>query len=46
VTVISRYEKERAMLIHPGDFRRLDELGRMPAESAELTPLEPSPEAL
>jgi hypothetical protein len=46
VTVISRYGKERAMLIHPDDFRRLDELDRMLAEVSELAPLEPSPEAL
>jgi len=46
VTVISRYGKERAMLIHPDDFHRLDELDRMLAEAAGLTPLKPSPEAL
>lgn len=46
VTVISRYGKERAMLIHPDDFHRLDELDRMLAEVAELPSLEPAPEAL
>lgn len=46
VTVISRYGKERAMLIHPDDFHRLDELDRMLAEISKLTPLEPSPQAL
>ena len=46
VTVISRYGKERAMLIHPDDFHRLDELDRMLAEAAELPSLEPTHEAL
>ncbi len=46
VTVISRYGKERAMLIHPDDFHRLDELDRMLAEVSELGPLEPGPAAL
>lgn len=46
VTVISRYGKERAMLVHPDDFHRLDELDRMLVEAGELVPLEPSPEAL
>jgi hypothetical protein len=46
VTVISRYGKERAMLIHPDDFHRLEALDRLLAEAAELGPLEPSPEAL
>lgn len=44
--MISRYGKERAMLIHPDDFHRLDELDRMLAEVAELPSLEPTPEAL
>ncbi len=46
VTVISRYGKERAMLIHPDDFHRLDELDRMLAEVSDLAPLPPSREAL
>ena len=46
VTVISRYGKERAMLIHPSDFHRLHELDRLLAEISTLAPLEPSPEAL
>jgi len=46
VTVISRYGKERAMLVHPDDFHRLDELDRMLAEAGEFVPFEPSPEAL
>jgi hypothetical protein len=46
VTVISRYGKERAMLVHPDDFHRLDELDRMLAEAAELPSLEPTTEAL
>jgi len=46
VTVISRYGKERAMLIHPDDFHRLDELDRTLAEATELAPLKPSSEAL
>jgi hypothetical protein len=46
VTVIARYGKERAMLIHPDDFHRLDELDRMLTEAADLAPLAPSSEAL
>lgn|GEM_PF-2510900 len=46
VTVISRYGKERAMLVHPDDFHRLDELDRMLAEAAELPSLEPTHQAL
>lgn len=46
VTVISRYGKERAMLIHPEDFRRLEELDRLVAEAGRLSPGEPSEEAL
>jgi hypothetical protein len=46
VTVISRYGKERAMLLHPDDFHRLDEFDRMLAEAAEFELLKPSSEAL
>ena len=46
VTVIARYGRERAMLIHPDDFHRLDGLDRMLTEAADLAPLEPSSEAL
>lgn len=46
VTVISRYGKERAMVIHPDDFHRLEQLDRLLAEASRLEPPEPSPEAL
>jgi hypothetical protein len=46
VTVISRYGKERAMLVHPNDFHRLDELDKLLAEVSDLTPVEPSAEAV
>lgn len=45
-TVISRYGKERAMLIHPTDFRRLDALDRLVEETANLAPIALSEEAL
>jgi hypothetical protein len=43
VTVISRYGKERAMLVHPDDFHRLDELDRMLAEVASASAKAPIP---
>lgn len=46
VTVVSRYGKERAMLIHPDDFQRLDELDRLLADASELPESAPSREAL
>ena len=44
-TVISRYGKERAMLIHPEDFHRLEAFERLLDESSRLGPIEPSAEA-
>jgi PHD/YefM family antitoxin component YafN of YafNO toxin-antitoxin module len=38
-TVISRYGKERAMLIHPADFNRLTELERLLEDAAKLEPM-------
>jgi hypothetical protein len=46
VDVISRYGKERAMLIHPTDFHRLDDFDRLLDEVAELGPFTPSPDAM
>lgn len=46
VTVISRYGRERAMLIHPIDFHRLQDLDRLLGAAAELESIIPSPDAL
>jgi hypothetical protein len=46
VTVISRYGKERAMLIHPGDFHRLSDFERFLAEVSHLEPILLSPDAV
>lgn len=46
VTVISRYGKERAMVVHPDDFQRLNELDRLLAEASELPQGAPSAAAL
>ncbi len=42
VTVISRYGKERAMVVHPNDFQRLNKLDRLLAEASEFPPGAPS----
>jgi hypothetical protein len=44
-TIISRYGKARAMLIHPSDFHRLSDLDRMLADVSNLEPLALSAEA-
>lgn len=44
-TVISRYGNERAMLIHPEDFHRLNEFDRLLDEVSQLTPIALSGEA-
>lgn len=46
VTVVSRYGKERAMLIHPADFHRLNELDRFLEEASRLAPIARSAEAV
>lgn len=46
VGVISRYGKERAMLVHPDDFRYFEELDRLLAEVSDLGPFKPSADAL
>ncbi|MGH2871381.1 MAG: hypothetical protein ACRDL5_02850 [Solirubrobacteraceae bacterium] len=44
--VISRYGKERAIVIHPSDFHRLTELEQMLSAAAALDPIELSYEAI
>jgi hypothetical protein len=46
VTVISRYGKERAMLVHPADFHRLQDLDRLLGTVSQLDPNAPSLDAL
>jgi hypothetical protein len=46
VTVISRYGRERAMLIHPIDFHRLQDLDRLLGVASELDSTVPSHDAL
>lgn len=46
VTVISRYGRERAMLIHPTDFHRLQDLDWLLGTVSELDSTVPSPDAL
>jgi hypothetical protein len=46
VTVISRYGRERAMLIHPTDFHRLDDLDQLLSTVSQLEPFAPSPDAV
>lgn len=45
-TVISRYGKERAMLIHPEDFHRLETFDRLLGETSNLEPIELTDEAI
>ncbi len=45
-TVISRYGKERAMLIHPDDFHRLNDLDRFLEDASALEPITLSAEAV
>ncbi|MGH2861393.1 MAG: hypothetical protein ACRDLT_07785 [Solirubrobacteraceae bacterium] len=44
--VISRYGKERAIVLHPSDFHRLTELEQLLGAAAELDPIELSDEAI
>jgi len=46
VAVISRYGKERAMLVHPADFDRLKHLDLLLTEVARLEPMDFSAEAI
>jgi hypothetical protein len=45
-TVISRYGKERAILIHPSDFNRLNEIEQLLAAAAALEPIALSKDAV
>jgi hypothetical protein len=45
-TVISRYGKERAIVIHPTDFTRLNELDELLTVAAALEPIELSDDAI
>lgn len=45
-TVISRYGKERAIVLHPSDFNRLNALEQLVAEAATLEPIALSEEAI
>jgi hypothetical protein len=46
VSVISRYGKERAVLVHPDDFHRLNQLDQLLEQVSDLGDFEPSAEAL
>jgi hypothetical protein len=45
-TIISRYGKERAIVIHPSDFDRLSDIERLLIDAAALEPLALSDEAI
>jgi hypothetical protein len=45
-TVISRYGKERAIVIHPSDFNRLNQIEQLLAAAAALEPITLSREAV
>lgn len=45
-TVIERYGKEQAIVLHPEDFHRFLELERLAEEAARLEPVSLSPEAI
>lgn len=45
-TVISRYGKERAIVLHPADFTRLNELEELLTVAAALKPIALSDEAI
>lgn len=45
-TVIERYGKERAIVLHPQDFRRLLELEGLAEDAARLEPVKLSEEAI
>jgi hypothetical protein len=46
VAVISRYGKERAMLVHPVEFHRLNDFDRLLADLSQTEPIALSPDAL
>lgn len=46
VTVISRYGKDRAMLIHPTDFGRLNDLDQLLVEVSQIEPMALSADAI
>jgi hypothetical protein len=46
VTVISRYGKDRAMLVHPTDFGRLNDLDQLLVEVARIEPITLSEDAI
>ena len=45
-TIIERYGKERAIVLHPEDFHRLLELDRVAEDAARLEPMKLSQEAI
>lgn len=45
-TVISRYGRERAMLLHPADFHRLSDVDRLLTDASRLEPLTLTAEAV
>jgi hypothetical protein len=46
VTVISRYGKDRAMLVHPTDFGRLNDLDQLLVEVSRIEPITLSEDAV
>jgi hypothetical protein len=46
VTVISRYGKDRAMLVHPTDFGRLNDLDQLLVEVSQIEPMALSADAI
>lgn len=44
-TAVRRYREERAVILHPSDFRRLVDLERLATQLSAFTPIEPSPAA-
>ena len=46
VTVIERYGKARAIVLHPDDFHRMLEVERLAEDAARLAPLTLSEEAI
>jgi hypothetical protein len=46
VTVISRYGKDRAMLVHPTDFGRLNDLDQLLVEVSRIEPITLSEDAI
>jgi hypothetical protein len=46
VTVISRYGKDRAMLVHPTDFDRLNNLDQLLVEVSQIEPAALSEDAI